>query len=182
MGAVDDVEFHRRIFGLEHMTPVTVSALLWELMADKSDSATSRVAGWTKSLYGAARRRNHFVDRGDEAARLAETLSCPIGTVQAIPSVNESWDGSGLPHGIAGEEIPIGSRILAVAQSAAICGEDAGPIDVAERLERNSGTRFDPAIVEEALSVLASASPNTPLVWVEHMACDTDSWRAIDAT
>ncbi len=66
---------------------------------------------------------------------------------------HEHWDGSGYPHGLAGEEIPIGSRIILVADafdamtseriySRAIPDEAA----IAE-LHRCSGTQFDPLVV-----------------------------------
>jgi diguanylate cyclase (GGDEF)-like protein len=66
---------------------------------------------------------------------------------------HEHWDGSGYPHGLAGEEIPIGSRIILVADAfdamtsersyRAAIGVDAA---IAE-LHRYSGSQFDPTVV-----------------------------------
>lgn len=66
---------------------------------------------------------------------------------------HERWDGSGYPYGIRGEFIPLGARILAVAdafESIQIPGAwDRAMRDrVALRILRiASGTQFDPAVV-----------------------------------
>jgi len=67
---------------------------------------------------------------------------------------HEHWDGAGYPNGLAGEEIPLAGRIVAVADAfdamtherpykAAVNAEQA----VAE-LTRCSGSQFDPRVVE----------------------------------
>jgi diguanylate cyclase (GGDEF)-like protein/putative nucleotidyltransferase with HDIG domain len=74
---------------------------------------------------------------------------------------HERIDGLGYPHGLAGEEIPLEARILAVADSyeamtadrayRAALGHDAAQAE----LRAGSGTQFDPAVVEAFLAVLA---------------------------
>jgi len=70
---------------------------------------------------------------------------------------HERWDGSGYPHGLAGEEIPLGARIIAVADAfeamtshrsyrRALSRDEA-----VRELVRNAGTQFDPAVVEAFL-------------------------------
>ena len=66
---------------------------------------------------------------------------------------HECYDGSGY-LGLAGEVIPLGARILSVADSydAMVCDRPyraGGPSDEAIReVERCSGTQFDPEVVE----------------------------------
>jgi HD-GYP domain-containing protein (c-di-GMP phosphodiesterase class II) len=71
-----------------------------------------------------------------------------------ILSHHERWDGNGYPRGLSGENIPLLSRILAVADaydamtsgrpySKALSSEDA----IAE-IERNAGTQFDPKMLK----------------------------------
>ncbi len=70
---------------------------------------------------------------------------------------HEKWDGSGYPHGIAGEEIPLSARVMAVADvfDALVSKrsyKDGMPIDKAINIIRdNSGTHFDPLVVKAFL-------------------------------
>jgi HD-GYP domain-containing protein (c-di-GMP phosphodiesterase class II) len=75
---------------------------------------------------------------------------------QSVPIVrhhHERWDGRGYPDGLAGEEIPLGARIIAVADSFDAMTSDrpyrrAMSRDAAmAEIARNSGTQFDPEIV-----------------------------------
>jgi HD-GYP domain-containing protein (c-di-GMP phosphodiesterase class II) len=67
---------------------------------------------------------------------------------------HERWDGSGYPHGLKGEEIPIGSRIVAVADAFDAlteerCYHEPWPVERAlEELTSRSGTFFDPVVIE----------------------------------
>ncbi|HHY08726.1 MAG TPA: HD-GYP domain-containing protein [Corynebacteriales bacterium] len=66
---------------------------------------------------------------------------------------HERMDGSGYPHGLSGDEIPLGSRILCVADSfdAMVTSRIYRPTvsvpKALEELERCSGTQFDIEIV-----------------------------------
>ena len=65
---------------------------------------------------------------------------------------HERWDGAGYPMGLKGEEIPVLSRILSIADAFDAMTEDriyrkAMPYEAAMReIERNAGTQFDPEI------------------------------------
>lgn len=72
---------------------------------------------------------------------------------------HERWDGTGYPHGLAGDEIPIEARIVALADAydamtsdrpyrAALSHEEA----VAE-VSRCAGTQFDPQVAEAFLQI-----------------------------
>jgi diguanylate cyclase (GGDEF)-like protein/putative nucleotidyltransferase with HDIG domain len=66
---------------------------------------------------------------------------------------HEHWDGSGYPDGLAGEEIPFGSRVILVADAfdAMITHRTyrpaLGPQDALAELRRQAGAQFDPAVV-----------------------------------
>jgi len=70
-----------------------------------------------------------------------------------IHAHHERWDGKGYPRGLVGEEIPLGARIVAVADSfdAMTRARPHGPQRTVEgalaELEAHSGTQFDPRIV-----------------------------------
>ena len=72
----------------------------------------------------------------------------------------ESIDGSGYPKGLRGEEIPLGSRIIAVADSFDALTTNR-PYRIAltrqaalDELMRCSGTQFDPQVVHAFLMTL----------------------------
>ena len=71
-----------------------------------------------------------------------------------IRSHHEKFDGSGYPYGLAGEEIPLGARILAVVDAyIAICdkrvySESHTHEEAIAEIRRSSGSHFDPEIVD----------------------------------
>jgi diguanylate cyclase (GGDEF)-like protein len=83
---------------------------------------------------------------------------------------HERWDGSGYPNRLAGDQIPLGSRILFVADAYDAMtsehgyGERLSQHEALAELERCAGTQFDPAVVRAlAEDVLAAAEPEPAL-------------------
>jgi HD-GYP domain-containing protein (c-di-GMP phosphodiesterase class II) len=85
------------------------------------------------------------------------------GLADIIPLVHahhERFDGRGYPDGLAGQNIPLGARIIGVADafSTMITGRAyRAPISVEQAkqdLIRNSGTQFDPEIVKAMVILL----------------------------
>lgn len=77
------------------------------------------------------------------------------GTVlEAVRNHHERWDGRGYPDGLAAEDIPIGARIIMVADTIDAMTTDrpyrkALGVDVViAELQRHRGTQFDPRIVD----------------------------------
>jgi two-component system cell cycle response regulator len=71
-----------------------------------------------------------------------------------VRTSHERWDGCGYPDGLAGTAIPLGARIIAAcdayeAMTSERCYQAARSSDDAiAELQRNSGTQFDPAVVD----------------------------------
>jgi HD-GYP domain-containing protein (c-di-GMP phosphodiesterase class II) len=83
-------------------------------------------------------------ERGAEIARL---LGLGEGSVDAIRTLDEHWDGGGQPEGLSHEQIPLLGRILCLAQTAEIFHAEHG-VDGALRVaRRRSGGWFDPELV-----------------------------------
>jgi putative nucleotidyltransferase with HDIG domain len=85
---------------------------------------------------------------------------------------HEAWDGSGYPDGLKGQEIPLLSRILAVADaydamtSTRPYRRAKTRLEALDELRRCAGSQFDPDIVEACLRVLEKeilAGPHTEL-------------------
>jgi len=78
-----------------------------------------------------------------------------------VRSSHERWDGDGYPDGLAGEEIPLGARIVIVCDAFDAMTSDrpyqrALPeVAALEELRRCAGTQFDPAVVEAFCRVSA---------------------------
>lgn len=73
---------------------------------------------------------------------------------------HEHWDGNGYPDGLAGNAIPIESRIVAVLDAYDAMTSDRvyqpapGRDYAISELRRCSGTQFDPKVVEEFLKII----------------------------
>ena len=67
---------------------------------------------------------------------------------------HERWDGAGYPDGLAGEEVPIGARIVAVCDAYEAMVERPRyqtartPEEALAELRSHAGTQFDPAVVD----------------------------------
>jgi len=83
--------------------------------------------------------------RGAEIARL---LRFSEGVAQGIYSLDEHWNGSGKPHRVAGEAIPIYSRIALLAQVVDVFFTADGKEAALAELAARKGSWFDPSLVE----------------------------------
>jgi HD-GYP domain-containing protein (c-di-GMP phosphodiesterase class II) len=76
---------------------------------------------------------------------------------RAVRHHHENYDGSGYPDGIAGDRIPIGARIIMIADTIDAMTTDrpyreALPFErVVEQLEKYAGAQFDPALANIAI-------------------------------
>ena len=86
---------------------------------------------------------------------------------------HERYDGTGYPEGIAGEEIPIEARIVAVADSydamnsKRIYRNALEKEKIIEELESCSGTQFDPVIAELFVRLIREGKVDTALLPAE---------------
>jgi diguanylate cyclase (GGDEF)-like protein len=100
-----------------------------------------------------------------ERILLAAPALVPVAPI--VRASHERWDGGGYPDGLAGDEIPLGARIVALCDAwdamttdrpyrAALSADEA----LAE-IERCSGTQFDPAVVRAFVAVIAERRGTT---------------------
>lgn len=82
---------------------------------------------------------------------------------------HERWDGKGYPDGLVGKAIPLGARILAVADTFDALTSDRPYRDGMESgraiaiLREGAGTQWDPRVVEAFLRVLSETPERIPL-------------------
>ena len=96
---------------------------------------------------------------------LGERIISPIDRLQEVREIvrhcHERWDGRGYPDGLAGDEIPLESRIIFVCDAYHAMTSDRpyrkrlSHPEAARRLREAAGTQFDPNVVEVALRVLS---------------------------
>ncbi|MFZ5645425.1 MAG: HD domain-containing phosphohydrolase [Bacillota bacterium] len=97
-------------------------------------------------------------------ANIISHISWLEDIVPIIEAHHEKYNGTGYPIGLKGEDIPLISRILAVADAFDAMTSDrsyrkAYPLQKAvDELVRNVGTQFDPQIVEVFLEMLKEYS------------------------
>ena len=93
---------------------------------------------------------------------MARFILEPLDILEEVKPVvyhhHERWDGRGYPAGLKGEEIPLGARIVAVADtydaitSKRVYVEDTSHDTAVTEIRRNVGSQFDPVVVEAFLT------------------------------
>ena len=157
-------------------------AVAGRLGLERAEIADVRSAALLHDIgkIGVPDRVLHKPDRldGDEWALLhehpaiGERILRPLpgfdSVATAVRHAHESWDGRGYPDGLAGEDIPLASRIVLACEAWHALVSDrpyrsALPDAAArEELERGAGSQFDPRVVAALLDCLdAPAAPAT---------------------
>jgi putative nucleotidyltransferase with HDIG domain len=90
---------------------------------------------------------------------------------------HERWDGKGYPDGLAGDEIPLGARIIAVADAYDAMTSDrpyrqalSHDIAIAE-LQRGAGKQFDPNVVAAFIAPEHHSSPRVSATSTAQQSC-----------
>jgi diguanylate cyclase (GGDEF)-like protein len=94
--------------------------------------------------------------------RLLNGIDVLKPTAAIVRATHERWDGTGYPDRLAGDAIPIGARIIAVADAfCAMISErphaPARPVaEALAELERCAGTQFDPDVAHAMIAVITA--------------------------
>ena len=99
----------------------------------------------------------------EKGAQILEPLKFLEGVIDIVKHHHERWDGKGYPDGLKGEEIPLGARIMSVADSydAMVSARPYRKVGLTKQeavaeIKKNSGSQFDPKVVEAFLKVVES--------------------------
>jgi putative two-component system response regulator len=97
---------------------------------------------------------------------IGDDLLAPLDLLDRVRPIvrhhHERWDGTGYPDGLAAEAIPLGARILAVADSVdamsahRVYRDPLTEPQIVRELELGRGAQWDPAIVDVALEMIDS--------------------------
>lgn len=100
---------------------------------------------------------------------VGETIIEPVPFLQDIRKVirhhHERWDGFGYPDGLKGEEIPLFSRIILIADAYDAMTSDRpyrralSHEEASREIKKHSGTQFDPEVVKAFMAVMKHKTP-----------------------
>ncbi len=99
------------------------------------------------------------------AMKVVESFEWLKPTIPMIRHHHERWDGGGYPDGLLGDAIPLGARIIAVAEAFDSLNmsqpwrRGLSEQDAMSELRRCAGTQFDPAVVEAFAEVQPLIQP-----------------------
>jgi HD-GYP domain-containing protein (c-di-GMP phosphodiesterase class II) len=102
--------------------------------------------------------------RCQRGADIVTRLGFSPQVASALRSLEEHWDGHGHPRGLRGQEIPLLSRIMGLAQTMEVFAALEGPRTAIEVARERSERWFDPTLVKAA----------------EDMGAELTHWCALD--
>jgi putative nucleotidyltransferase with HDIG domain len=148
-------EYVRTILGAMPQIPrATAEAIIAAAHVHDLGKVGSRDGSLKKPAELSDEERREIRQHAAIGAEIVSRLEAYKHSVDTIRHHHERWDGSGYPDGLEGERIPLGARIIAVADAFDAMTSDrvyraALPVDVAfAELAKGRGTQFDPQIVD----------------------------------
>ncbi|MDH3845626.1 MAG: DUF4388 domain-containing protein, partial [Myxococcales bacterium] len=104
--------------------------------------------------------------------RLLEAVALPGTALDALRHRYECFDGRGFPERLSGKNIPLGARVLAIAESYVdlahsqhnAAGRRLAAEDACDFLDLHKGTTFDPAVVDWLRHIVLDDGMQTQLL------------------
>ena len=147
----DDIELKRRE-ALTERDHLAMALLTLRTLAGSHEPLPLRLRRLVSLARGGADRHRIEQLRCERGADVARRAGFDDSVAEAIFSVHEHWDGQGFPEGRRGSAIPLTSRIVATCAALDVFQERRGDEAAMAMLRARSGTRYEPAIVDEALA------------------------------
>ncbi|HEV8297566.1 MAG TPA: HD domain-containing phosphohydrolase [Acidimicrobiales bacterium] len=142
----DDIALKATKYEYEQRSLKGAAAVLRRIGAGNPPLHRFRI-GLEFALSGHREVDNMIAQHARLAKTLAEHLGLPQAVLDALSGSYERWDGRGWPGVLAGEDVPLASRIAQLAEFVEVAHR-VGGIDAAVAIgERRAGTQFDPALV-----------------------------------
>jgi putative nucleotidyltransferase with HDIG domain len=126
----------------------------------KAFSAIKTASGDSFRVFGALLRRSrhakgeisYMLTRAQRGESMALRMGFSTATADGIRHIDEHWDGTGIPDGKIGHEIPLFSRIILLAQTLDAFYTQRGLLAAMKMARERSGVWFDPQLVRIARS------------------------------
>jgi diguanylate cyclase (GGDEF)-like protein/putative nucleotidyltransferase with HDIG domain len=103
-------------------------------------------------------------------ADILSSIEFPYPVVPIVRHHHENWDGTGYPGGLKGSQIPIGARVLAVADCYDALTSDRpyrprlADTEALNIVRDRRGTMYDPLVVDTFMRVHTSLAPSSEIV------------------
>lgn len=116
---------------------------------------------------------------------VAEMLAARVGlgpeVCKGLRQSFERWDGQGVPHGVAGEEIAIAARVATVARDAELWARIGGISAARELVDRRRGRAYDPDVADAFLDAGSGALTETEgeSLWDAVVAAEPGNRRSV---
>lgn len=135
----------------------------------------------------AAARKRKVEGHVDTALEMLAAINLPESVRKSIRYHHERFDGSGYPEHLVGEAIPLGARIVAVADAfAAMISARPHRLphsvpSALEEVKKTAGSQFDPAVVDALVRVLEGSDWRGLRFGLRHhvLIVDSDETRAM---
>ncbi len=114
--------------------------------------------------------------------RILESVDLPKTAVDALRYRFERFDGKGFPERLSGKDIPLGARVLAVAESyvdltqtkANALGRCVSSEEACDLMDPYKGTSFDPAVVDWLRHIVVDSGLHTQVMSARHRVLIVD--------
>jgi response regulator RpfG family c-di-GMP phosphodiesterase len=114
-------------------------------------------------LFLQKHERDNFLRHPTVGASVLRDIAPLRQAARLIALQNECFDGSGVPNGLAGDDIPMGARLLAVVRDydlmleGHISGKTMTTAEAQNQLRRLSGKKYDPKVVNALIQLVGQA-------------------------
>ena len=128
------------------------ASAVWAIRTAGAGEGIRKRVQTLRAMRGEGELTRQFMEaRCDRGAEIARMLFLSETTALAIRSLDEHWDGCGMPDGLEGEEIPLAARILCLSQTIEVFHRQRGVLAARQVAQARRGTWFDPTLVDAFL-------------------------------
>jgi putative nucleotidyltransferase with HDIG domain len=149
------------------------ASAVWAIRTAGSGDGVRKRVQTLRAMRGEGEITRQFMEaRCDRGAEIARMLFLSETTALAIRSLDEHWDGRGMPDGLEGEAIPLAARILCLSQTVEVFHSSRGIGAACKVARERRGTWFDPQLVDVFLRFC-----NDRDFWATLEAPDVSPWE-----
>jgi len=145
--AGDDIAFHQAYATIDARAPMPVVRRAVTRVLRRHDVSADQPEPALERAVQLLRADKCMADC-DVAMRLAQRLRMSSRVVAGLGQANARWDGTGMPHGMSGEQILLPVRVMQLAHVVEIHHHAGGWQAAAELARRQRGHHFDPEVVD----------------------------------